>query len=118
MVQETKSFMYSAEVCRLTGIVCFKLAQEGFEEERFRRRAELQLEKALEIAQGQKAKGLELRAAIDLSSYWQSAGKHQRACLLLEQTTSWFTEGFQTADFLKAREQLEVLKQPQAATRG
>ena len=58
-------------------------------------------QRALDIAQNQEAKSLELRAAMNLSRLWQQQGKRQEAYALLVPIYNWFTEGFETAD-LKA----------------
>lgn len=64
---------------------------------------------AIEIAQGQGAKSLELRAATSLARLWQSQGKTAEARQLLEAIYSWFTEGFDTGDLKEARTLLDTL---------
>jgi DNA-binding winged helix-turn-helix (wHTH) protein/predicted ATPase len=71
--------------------------------------AEACFRRALEIARGQQAKSLELRAAMSLSRLWQQQGKKQAASRYLEETYLWFTEGFDTADLREARLALEQL---------
>lgn len=65
---------------------------------------------ALEIARGQQAKALELRAATSLARLWQQQGKHQAAYDLLAPVYGWFTEGFDTADLQEAKELLAELE--------
>ena len=59
--------------------------------------------KALEIAQRQQAKSLELRAATSLARLKQRQGKPGEALSILEEIYMWFTEGFSTADLLDAK---------------
>jgi class 3 adenylate cyclase/predicted ATPase len=61
--------------------------------------------KAIEIARGQQAKSLELRASISLARLWQRQGRITEARQLLEAIYRWFSEGFDTPD-LKAADQL------------
>jgi predicted ATPase len=62
---------------------------------------------ALEIARRQKAKSLELRAAMSLSRLWQQQRKQKEAHQLLEEIYGWFTEGFDTVDLQEAEALLE-----------
>jgi len=64
---------------------------------------------ALDIARGQQAKSLELRAAMSLSRLWQQQGKQEEAQQLLAEIYAWFTEGFDTADLKEAKFLLEEL---------
>jgi predicted ATPase len=65
--------------------------------------------KAIEIAQKQQAKSLELRAVMSLARLWQSQGKRADAHKVLSEIYSWFTEGFDTKDLQEAKELLEKL---------
>ena len=71
--------------------------------------AETYFRKALRIARHQKAKSLELRAAMNLSRLWQQQGKQVEAHDLLVPVYNWFTEGFDTADLKDAKILLEEL---------
>jgi predicted ATPase/class 3 adenylate cyclase len=66
--------------------------------------------KAIEIAQRQQAKSLELRATVSLARLWQQHGKQAEARQLLAEIYSWFTEGFDTADLKDAQALLETLR--------
>jgi predicted ATPase len=65
--------------------------------------------KAIEIAQRQSAKSLELRAVMSLSHLWQKQGKKVEARQLLQEIYGWFTEGFDTKDLKEAKTLLEEL---------
>jgi DNA-binding winged helix-turn-helix (wHTH) protein/class 3 adenylate cyclase/tetratricopeptide (TPR) repeat protein len=71
--------------------------------------AESCLHQAIDIARGQQAKSLELRAAVSLAHLWQQQGKREEARQLLVQIYNWFTEGFDTRDLQEARALLEAL---------
>ena len=71
--------------------------------------AEVYFHKAIEIAQRQQAKSLELRAVMSLSRLWQQQGKRAKARQMLEEMYIWFTEGFDTKDLQEAKALLEAL---------
>ena len=65
--------------------------------------AESHLKKSIDVARGQRAKSLELRAATSLAELWQTQGRPDDARALLEPIYSWFHEGSETADLKRAR---------------
>jgi DNA-binding SARP family transcriptional activator len=65
--------------------------------------AEAALGRALEIARGQRARSLELRAANALARAWTAAGRHAEARDLLGPVLASFTEGHATPDLEAAR---------------
>jgi len=67
-------------------------------------------EQAVEVSKQQQAKSLELRAVMSKSRLLQRQGKKREAHKLLNETYSWFTEGFDTADLKEAKALLEELK--------
>lgn len=71
--------------------------------------AEECFDQALEVARGQSAKSLELRAATSLARLWQQQGKKAEARELLGGVYGWFTEGFDTPDLVDAKALLEEL---------
>jgi predicted ATPase len=71
--------------------------------------AEACFREAIEIAQGQQARSLELRAATSLARLWADQGKRAQARDLLAPVYGWFTEGFDTADLMDAEALLEEL---------
>ena len=66
--------------------------------------------KAIEIAQKQQAKSLELRAVMSLARLWQRQGKTDEARQMLAEIYDWFTEGFDTKDLQEAKALLENLE--------
>jgi DNA-binding SARP family transcriptional activator len=72
--------------------------------------AEACFNNAIEIAQTQKAKSLELRAVMSLSKMWKDKqGKRAKAYQMLNEIYSWFTEGFDTPDLMEAKALLSNL---------
>ncbi len=71
--------------------------------------AEACFRQAIDVAQRQSAKSLELRAVVSLSRLWQSQGKKDEARQLLAEIYGWFTEGFDTADLKEAKALLDTL---------
>jgi predicted ATPase len=69
-------------------------------------------EKALSISRKQKAKSLELRAAMSMARLWQAQGKRDEARILLAGIHDWFTEGMNTPDLRSAEALLEALTEP------
>jgi predicted ATPase len=80
--------------------------------------------KAIEIAQRQQAKSLELRATVSLARLWQqqatqdasritqhaTRAKLDAARNMLSEIYNWFTEGFDTKDLQEAKALLEELQ--------
>jgi predicted ATPase len=64
---------------------------------------------AIEVARGQQAKSLELRAAVSLGRLWRDEGKRTQARRLVAEVHDWFTEGFDAPDLRDARSLLEEL---------
>jgi len=65
--------------------------------------------KALSIAEEQRAKLWELRAAVSLARLCRDRGRHTEARDLLAPVYSWFTEGFDTPDLKEAKALLDAL---------
>jgi predicted ATPase len=101
-VEEYGEPFWEAEIHRLKGEFLLKKgAQESEAESCFR--------KALEVSRGQKAKSLELRAAMSMARLWKGQGKKDEARELLGGVYNWFTEGFDTQDLQDAKALLEEL---------
>jgi tetratricopeptide (TPR) repeat protein len=92
LVATTEVRWWEAELYRLQGTLLLQLASPKVD------RAEACFQQALDVARGQQAKSLELRAALSLSRLWQQQGKRADARELLAEIYGWFTEGFDTAD--------------------
>jgi len=103
LMEQHEERWWEAEITRLRGVVLLRQTATPQEE------AEAWLRRALDVARRQAAKSLELRAAINLSRLWQQQGKRAEAHELLAPIYSWFTEGFDTADFQEAKALLAAL---------
>ena len=90
LVEETGERYVEAEIHRLEGNLL--LAGNGSAE------AEACYVKALEVADAQEARSLELRAAGDLARLWAEQDRRAEAQDLLAPVYGWFTEGFDTPD--------------------
>jgi predicted ATPase len=64
---------------------------------------------AIAIAQEQKARSFELRAAMSMARLWRDQGKRKEAHQLLAPIYGWFTEGFDTLDLKEAKALLDDL---------
>lgn len=65
--------------------------------------------KAIEVAQEQKAKFWELRAAMSLGRLWHEQGRGVEAQSGLQEVYNWFSEGFGTQDLQDAQALLDTL---------
>jgi predicted ATPase len=92
-----------AELHRLQGELLLQQPPDNHTE------AETCFHQALDVAQSQQAKSLELRAATSLAKLWQSQDKRKEAYELLAPVYGWFTEGFDTADLKDAKALLDAL---------
>ena len=101
LVEETGERYVVAEIHRLEGnlLLAKNLSAE----------AEACYLRALEVARGQEARSLELRAACDLARLWAERGERVRATELLAPVYGWFTKGFDTADLKEAKALLDGL---------
>jgi len=97
---------YEAELHRLKGEL---LLQSTVSNPQTEAEAEVCFHKAIEIAQRQQAKSLELRTVMSLSRLWQQQGKRENAHTMLAEIYGWFTEGFDTKDLQEAKTLLEEL---------
>jgi predicted ATPase len=96
-VEHTGGRFHEAELHRLRGELLLQQSAASWGE------AEAHMRHALDVARGQQAKSLELRAAMSLSRLWQQQGKQAEAQELLAPIYGWFTEGFDTADLQEAQ---------------
>jgi predicted ATPase len=101
-LQESTGYdQWDAELHRLEGVALLGLnrLEEG----------QAAIEEALRIAQRQKAKAYELRAAMSIAQLWGEQGRRTEARELLAPVYGWFTEGFDTTDLKNAKALLGAL---------
>jgi DNA-binding winged helix-turn-helix (wHTH) protein/predicted ATPase len=98
---------WEAELHRMAGVLTL---QAGDGPERDGGDAESHFLRAIETARRQRAKSLELRAAVSLSRLWADQGNPSRAHAMLAGVYRWFTEGFDTADLKEAKSLLVDLE--------
>ncbi len=100
--RQGEQVFFDAELSRLRGEV---LAGQGGDA------AEIEglFQEALTIARQQQARGLELRAALSLASYWSRQDRRAEARDLLKGVYDAFTEGLGTADLRRAQALLAEL---------
>jgi predicted ATPase len=104
-IQRNGDQYYLAEVYRLKGELLL-LSSIGKHEAAG---AERCLNQAIETARKQKAKSLELRAAMSLSRLYQSRKQKEKAKKLLAPVYGSFTEGLDTKDLREAKLLLQEL---------
>jgi predicted ATPase len=114
MVEKNGERWNEAELYRVKGELL--LAQEGLRPQAEGLRGKTEeaegcFLRAIEIAQKQQAKSLELRAVMSLARLWQRHGKHAEAHQMLSEVYHWFTEGFDTRDLQEAKALLEELRE-------
>lgn len=95
---------WKAEFLRLKGDLLLELYKSNMisENSSIAEIEELYFE-AIEVAAGQSAKSLELRAAMSLWCIWSSTEKKEQATIVLKRIYNSFTEGFETYDLKRAR---------------
>ena len=103
IAQRNGESWYAAEYYRLRGE--YTLAQAADRQGE----AEADFLQALELAQTQQAKALELRAALSLSRLWRHQEKRAEARSLLYPISTWFTEGADSRDLQQAKTLLTEL---------
>ena len=101
-VRDTGEAYCQAEILRQKGLVLVEKSTDVTEAESCFRRA-------IEVAQNQGAKLLELRAATSLGGLLRDRGRSAEARKLLSEIYGWFTEGFDTADLVDAKALLDAL---------
>jgi predicted ATPase len=108
-VEKTGERWYEVELHRLKGELTLAQSRVQGLVSSVQKEAEACFLKAIEVAQQQQAKSLELRATTSLARLWQRQGKKDDARRMLAEIYSWFTEGFDTKDLQEARALLEEL---------
>ncbi len=107
VVDKSGERFYEAELYRVKGTLTLesKVTSHKSQVEE----AEAYFLKAIEIAQRQQAKSLELRAVMSVSRLWQQQGKKKEAHEILSEIYNWFTEEFDTVDLKEAKALLDEL---------
>jgi len=101
IVERTGERWLAAELHRHKGQLLLRQGHFDAAEELYR--------KALSIAEEQKARFWELRAATRLARLWADRGRRIEARELLAPIYGWFTEGFDTRDLREAKALLDAL---------
>jgi class 3 adenylate cyclase/predicted ATPase len=104
-VETAKERWYEAEVSRTAGEI--ELLSPASDVAK----AEAYFDRALAVAQKQRAKSWELRAASSMARLWRDQGRRPQAHKLLASVYGWFTEGFDTLDLRHAKRLLDELVQ-------
>jgi predicted ATPase len=102
LVARNDEHMWEAELDRVEGALLKVQGASGPE-------IEACFARAVAVTRQQGAKSLELRAANSLAGLWRDQGRHAEARDLLAPIYGWFTEGFDTADLIEAKELLDEL---------
>ena len=105
-VEEHGERFYEAELYRRKG-ECLLAREDHPLSQRQTSVAEACFQRASETARRQRAKSLELRAAISLGRLWQTQNKTAEARQLLAEVSGWFAPGLDSADLQQARLLLE-----------
>ena len=101
-MQETGERYYDAERCRLNGELAASMQADSASAERH-------FLQAVEIARGQRARSLELRAVTSLAKLWQGTPKAAEARAMLANTLDGFEEGGDLPDLIAGRELMNTL---------
>ncbi len=102
VMAKTGERFYEVELHRLMGESLLIKDKNSAEIERH-------YQNAIDVARGQKAKSLELRATMSLARLLKKQGKRKEAHKRLAEIYDWFTEGFDTQDLKDAKALLEEL---------
>ena len=97
---------WEAELRRLRGDILLAARPEAVGD------AERSYRDAIAVAQRQRARSLELRAATALARLLQGQGRSAEALEVLAPIYGWFTEGLDTADLRAAKTLLDELESP------
>jgi class 3 adenylate cyclase/predicted ATPase len=101
VMDQTEERWWEAEIYRLQGTLLLRHSIAPLAE------VETWFRRALDVARGQEARSLELRAATSLARLWDHQGQHTQARDLLAAVYDRFTEGFETFDLKEAKALLE-----------
>jgi predicted ATPase len=107
IVDRSGERFWEAELRWMHGELSLRVAASATQGRRALVSAEESFLKSIEIARGQHAKSLELRAVTSLRRLLQKQSKKDEARRMLAEIYDWFTEGFDTADLKDAKALLE-----------
>ena len=115
VITRTGERTYAAELARQKGELYLILAEktEVVSNENTRStvaQAESYFQEALAIARQQDAKSWELRATLSLSELWHTQNRGEDAYNLLKPIYTWFSEGLDTNDLVRAKNLLKELE--------
>jgi predicted ATPase len=108
IANQTGEHYNEAELHRLKGELLLKRGAKGTES-KIQEQAEACFRHAIEVAQAQSAKLLQLCATISLARMLRDTGRRDEARTTLAEIYNWFTEGFDTADLKEAKALLDEL---------
>ena len=94
---------WEAELRRLRGEILLAARRDAADD------AERSYKEAIAVAKTQQARSLQLRATTSLARLLLGQGRTAEARAQLAETFGWFTEGFDTADLIEAKELLARL---------
>lgn len=103
IAQQNGESLHTAELYRLQGELI-----AGIPEADGKPQAEVLFRLAIDIARGQAAKSLELRATLSLARLLRPGSQSAAARKLLEAIYGWFTEGHATKDLTEAKVMLDT----------
>jgi predicted ATPase len=102
-VDDVAGRAWEAELLRLRGDIVLAVHPDA------RNEAERCFRDAVDVAQRQTARSLELRASTSLARLLHGKGRSKEARELLAGAYGWFEEGFETADLSEAKALLDEL---------
>jgi class 3 adenylate cyclase/tetratricopeptide (TPR) repeat protein len=103
LIGDVSGRAWEAELRRLRGEILLALRRDAADD------AERSYKEAIAVAKSQQARSLELRAATSLARLLRDQGRTKEAHAQLAEIFGWFTEGFDTADLIEAKELLARL---------
>jgi TOMM system kinase/cyclase fusion protein len=109
VADESEERWWQAELYRLKGELILKRGGVQSSRHDDQDEAEGCFRQALAVARAQKAKSLELRAAMSLAGLWVQQSRRSEARYVMQEIFAGFTEGFDTPDLLEAKELLQQL---------
>jgi predicted ATPase len=103
LAEQTSEHHWLAELYRIKGELLLASSADNAEE------AETCVRQAVNLARGQEAKLIELRAATTLAHMTAGTSRAAKARGELASILGWFSEGFETADFRSAADALKAM---------